>query len=537
MPILRVNLHDGWPMTPNSEWLAWLPAGICLCAALVAAFARAHCWHVLAIATRLGLAVALLNLLSYMRGAIQAPQGFGLAAESIVAMLVAFLGWIIGRYAQQYLEGEPGQPRFAVAFLVTLGAVGTVIVSSHLAVLIAAWILSSAGLHHLLTFYRERAAAVIVAHKKFLASRFAEVFLVAAAVLLFRQWGTFDIAAIDMNAQTVARLPPFAAAAAFLIAAAVILKCAQLPLHGWLIQVMEAPTPVSALLHAGVVNLGGYVLIRLGPLVSASRAAQGLLVAVGALTAALAGLVMLTRITVKVRLAWSTCSQMGFMVMECGLGLYDLALLHLVAHALYKAHAFLAAGDAVRDSLERALVANSSGKGRKPSLAWALLALPAAAVIAAGSAIAWQCAWHLQPPPWIAVMCLACGLAPLLWPLSPHRSRPSASGMLAALLAAQFYFAWHWLLSEGGGFVLPPPRTALALFAGVVLVALYVAQSIVALRPTGSLAVGLYDWAYSGLYLDERFTRLTFRLWPARVPACNTGHHVDCELETRRSPA
>lgn len=524
-------------MTSNPDWLAWLPADIYLCAALVASLARARCWHVLNLATRLSLAVALWNFLSFMWGAVQAPQSFGLAAESIVATLVAFLGWIIGRYAQRYLEGEYGQPRFAVAFLVTLGAVSTVIVSDHLAGLIAAWILSSAGLHHLLTFYRERAAAVIVAHKKFLASRLAEVFLVAAAILLFRQWGTLDIAAIDMHAQTVASLPPFAAAAAFLIAAAVILKCAQLPLHGWLIQVMEAPTPVSALLHAGVVNLGGYVLIRLAPLVSASRAAQGLLVFVGGLTAALAGLVMLTRITVKVRLAWSTCSQMGFMVMECGLGLYDLALLHLVAHALYKAHAFLAAGDAVRDSLERALVEKSTGNGGKPSLAWALLALPAAAVIAAGSAMAWQYACHLQPLPWIAVVCLACGLATLLWPASPHRSRPSASGMLAALSAAQLYFAWHWLLSEGVGLVPAPPRTALALFAGVVLAALYVAQSIVALRPAGSLAVGLYDWVYSGLYLDERFTRLTFRVWPARVPACDTGIHADRELETRRSPA
>ncbi len=132
-----------------------------------------------------------------------------------------------------------------------------------------------------------------------------------------------------------------------LLAFAAILKTAQLPLHGWLIQVMEAPTPVSALLHAGVVNMGGFVLLRVAELIGLVPSAQWLLVIVGSLTAVLAGMVMLTRISIKVRLAWSTCAQMGFMLMEIGLGLYELALLHLVAHSLYKAYAFLSSGEAV----------------------------------------------------------------------------------------------------------------------------------------------------------------------------------------------
>lgn len=110
---------------------------------------------------------------------------------------------------------------------------------------------------------------------------------------------------------------------------------------------MEAPTPVSALLHAGVVNMGGFVLLRVAELIGLVPSAQWLLVIVGSLTAVLAGMVMLTRISIKVRLAWSTCAQMGFMLMEIGLGLYELALLHLVAHSLYKAYAFLSSGEAV----------------------------------------------------------------------------------------------------------------------------------------------------------------------------------------------
>src|SRR5690606_20955596 len=138
-----------------------------------------------------------------------------------------------------------------------------------------------------------------------------------------------------------------------LVALAAILKTAQLPLHGWLIQVMEAPTPISALLHAGVVNLSGFVLLRMAPMLAQSDIAQALLVIVGSLSAALAALVMLTRISIKIRLAWSTCAQMGFMLMEIGLGLYELALLHLLAHSLYKAYSFLSAGDAVEQTVRQ----------------------------------------------------------------------------------------------------------------------------------------------------------------------------------------
>lgn len=92
---------------------------------------------------------------------------------------------------------------------------------------------------------------------------------------------------------------------------AAVLKCARLPFHGWLIQVMEAPTPVSALLHAGVVNLGGVVLLRFAPVVDRAVETRALLVVVGVLTAVVASLVMTTRVSVKVSLAWSTCARWG----------------------------------------------------------------------------------------------------------------------------------------------------------------------------------------------------------------------------------
>ncbi len=496
------------------DWLPWASSGIYVLGALLAAAIPAQGWPVLSASTRVALGLTIIyGAAAPFFAAVSLP---GAGAAPIVSTLIAFLGWVIGAYSRRYLRGEAGQARFTLAFLATLAAVSGVAASTDLGTLIVAWAASSAGLHHLLTFYRERPAAIIVAHKKFLASRLAEVLLVIAAMLLYREWGTLDIPVITAHAQARIVLPWMADAAAVLISAAVLLKCAQLPLHGWLIQVMEAPTPVSALLHAGIVNLGGYVLIRLAPLIGASPVAQTLLVLVGSLTAAIAGLVMLTRITIKVRLAWSTCSQMGFMVMECGLGLYDLALLHLVAHALYKAHAFLTAGEAVRDGLARQLIARTRRYANRRIPLAPLLALPIAWVVAAGSAVLWHSAFGLPMVPWIATALLACGLATLLW--APARGlQPNWRGLVALVAGAQLYVGWHWVVSGWIGVATFPPNFVLAVWSLLVFVALYAAQLAVSLRRPSDSASPFYEWIYAGLYLDERFTRLTFQLWPVRA--------------------
>jgi NAD(P)H-quinone oxidoreductase subunit 5 len=397
-----------------------------------------------------------------------------------------------------------------------------VVASSNLAVIIAAWTASSAGLHHLLTFYRERPAAVIVAHKKFLASRLAESLLVIAAVLYYREWGTLDVPLLNAHVQSGAPVPSAVLAATVLVAGAALLKSAQLPLHGWLIQVMEAPTPVSALLHAGIVNLGGFVLIRLSPLIDASFAAQGLLVVVGSLTAALAGLVMLTRVTIKVRLAWSTCSQMGLMMVECGLGLYDLALLHLVAHALYKAYAFLTSGQAVRDGLERRLITLAGTGVPPPHRLWPLLTLSLAWVVAVTSAALWHVALGLAPVSWIVPVLLACGLATLLW-TTAGGLRVTWTRLVELTAATQLYFGWHWLFAACIGIRSAQASSILSAWACMVFLMLYMAQVWVLTRRRAAPATRLYDWIYAGLYLDESMTRLTFQLWPVRVHSARPG--------------
>jgi NAD(P)H-quinone oxidoreductase subunit 5 len=209
-----------------------------------------------------------------------------------------------------------------------------------------AWIATSLALHPLLLFYPDRAAARRAAHKKFVTARVGDAALLAAAVVLGLRYGSTDMAAI-LQAARAGGGGAMPVAAAALLALAALLKSAQFPAHGWLTEVMETPTPVSALLHAGVVNAGGFLLIRFADVLLLAPGALASLVMIGGFTAVFGGLVMLTQPAVKTSLAWSTVAQMGFMILECGLALFPLALLHILSHSLYKAHAFLASGGAV----------------------------------------------------------------------------------------------------------------------------------------------------------------------------------------------
>jgi NAD(P)H-quinone oxidoreductase subunit 5 len=443
------------------------------------------------------------------------------ALGGLMLLLVAALGWVIVRYSQPYLDGERGQARYLRSLMLTLAAVTLLVLSNNLLVLAAAWIATSLALHSLLTFFDQRPQALIAAHKKFIASRVADLCLIAAVFLVGRELGTLEIDRAVAAAAALPVMPGALQAAALLFVFSALLKCAQLPVHGWLIQVMEAPTPVSALLHAGVVNLGGFLLIRLGTLVADVPAAQALLVVVGSVTAVVAALVMMTRISIKVSLAWSTCAQMGFMLMQCGLGLHDLALLHVVAHSLYKAHAFLGAGGAVEQNRLRQMTPPL------PPLAagaWLLAALGGAVLVAA-AALAWgySAAQMLAQSPALLALCgiVALALTPLLaGPLSRAGMRWMLLAAAAAFAVAFVYFGLHvgftrWLGNSQIGAA--PPMELVAWVLGCFGL-LFVLQGAVRIRPDGAIARTLYPWLFAGLYLDELFTRLTFRLWPARFP-------------------
>jgi len=276
------------------------------------------------------------------------------ALSVTMLLLVGFVSAIVVQFSRNYLDGDPRQGLFIGRLCLTVAAVSLLVLSGNLYQLVFAWIATSLALHGLLVFYRERPAAVIAARKKFITGRIGDVCLVAAAFLMATAFGSSDIATILERARALAEgtsdmVSPGAgiAAAALLLAIAALLKSAQFPAHGWLPEVMETPTPVSALLHAGIINAGGFLVIRFADVMVLSPFSLHVLALVGGFTALFAAVVMLTHSSVKVSLAWSTVAQMGFMLLQCGFGAFALATLHIVAHSLYKAHAFLTSGSVV----------------------------------------------------------------------------------------------------------------------------------------------------------------------------------------------
>ncbi len=268
------------------------------------------------------------------------------AVSATMVLLVTFVGWIVVRYARNYLDGEARQGAFTGWLCLTLASVLLLVTAGNLFELSIAWIAASLFLHRLLLFYPQRIAAQRAARKKFIVTRLADTALLGGVSLLIAAYGTANIGTILVEARSGSGGGLAIGAAGFLAIAAV-LKSAQFPAHGWLTEVMEAPTPVSALLHAGVINAGGFLLIRFADVMLLAPGVLAALVVIGGFTALFGSLVMLTQPAVKTSLAWSTVAQMGFMIFECGLALFPLALLHILAHSLYKAHSFLGSGGAV----------------------------------------------------------------------------------------------------------------------------------------------------------------------------------------------
>lgn len=492
--------------------LAALPAVATVAAAMTIGplTAPARAWRVVGLATQFGLGAALLALGCAIAGAGSVHPWLRVDLPgAVVLLLVAFIGWVIARYSATAVRAEPGEAAYARWLAATLAGALTVVVSNHVALLALAWWFTSFSLHRLLRFYAHRPAARIAAHKKFLMARMADACLALACVLLWHSAGTMRLDELGAWAAKLPSLPLEASAAVLLFALAAILKCAQLPFHGWLIQVMEAPTPVSALLHAGVVNLGGFVLLRLAPLVALSPSAQALLVVVGTASAVLAALVMTTRISIKVSLAWSTCAQMGFMLMQCGLGLWEMALLHLVAHSLYKAHAFLGAGDTVQQVRVSRLL-----PGAEPSAPRQWLATCAGVLVVAVAAFAWKID-PLRDPALLAMGAIvSLALAPLLAGASGARGNPLLllRAWATAFAVACIYFGLHTVLAR---WVAPgvPATQALWWIPALAFAALGVLQPLLA-SPTSALAQRLHPFFYGGLFLDEAVSRLLFRLSP-----------------------
>jgi NAD(P)H-quinone oxidoreductase subunit 5 len=286
-----------------------------------------------------------------------------------------------------------------------------------------------------------------------------------------------------------------------------------------LIQVMEAPTPVSALLHAGIVNAGAFLVIRMSPVVSYSSTALGLLALVGLVTLALAALVMLTQTSVKVSLAWSTTAQMGFMLLECGLGLYSLAMLHLVAHSLYKAHAFLASGSVV-DGFR----APSMNLGTAPLTARrtsAAIAIALAMTLLTGGIYGISLGEH--PALLAAGAIFAIAMTQLLlqvFSMIGSSAFLARAVMLSSVVCASYFTLHHAFELAIAGSVIPVRGSGGAFELVLVAMIMVVFAALLLIQQAlknghSSLRDAIYMHLYNGFYIDVYFTRLLQRVWPA----------------------
>jgi NAD(P)H-quinone oxidoreductase subunit 5 len=262
-----------------------------------------------------------------------------------MTVLVAGVGTVAYRFSLRYLDGEPGQQHFLRWLFFTVVMAFLLMLSTNLLLFFVAWLCTSLGLHQLLTFYRNRAEAHRPARKKFLISRLGDIALIAAIAIVWFNWGTLDLIAFLDRVDEPVAWTAAPTITALLIVIAALTKSAQFPFHSWLPETMESPTPVSALMHAGIINAGGVLLLRFAPLLAEVPLALLNLAFVGALTAIIGMLAMWAQTNVKRTLAWSTVSQMGFMMIQLGLAVFPAAALHLVGHGFYKAWAFLRTGD------------------------------------------------------------------------------------------------------------------------------------------------------------------------------------------------
>jgi len=469
------------------------------------------------------LATALAALGSVLwAGATSSPllgaAGLGLAirldvVSAVMLTLVSFIGVIVVRFSRTYLDGEPRQAAFAGWLGLTLAAVMLFVIAGNVLQLLLAWVATGFGLRRLLLFYPDRAGAQRAGRKQFVMARLGDAALVVALAALWSAFGTGDVATILAMAADGAAAPSVATiTGAIFLAIAALLMSAQFPSHGWLTEVMEAPTPVSALLHAGVINAGGFLLIRFADVMLLAPGALAVLAVVGGFTAIFGAMTMLTQSAVKTSLAWSTVGQMGFMMMQCGLALFPLALLHIVAHSLYKAHAFLASGSAV----DVVSAIRRPGPVAIPNARAVSRAFALALAIYVTMAVAFGLAFGPKSVQAIALgAILILGVAYLIAQgLADEAPRDLTIRTASqAALASLSYFALHaaaaWLTAG----VLPAPPTAGPLEWAVITLAILsfgvvaVAQATFPLWAGHPAAAGLRVHLANGLYANALVDR------------------------------
>jgi len=379
--------------------------------------------------------------------------------SAVLLVHIAAISILIHLFSIRYMQQERGYARFHSLLAFTTFVLFGMVSSANLLMLFMFWQLLS-WLVPLLSYNYPHPPTVRGAFRTFIMQRTGDIAFLAAVVLAYNFYGTLEISelavrahrnlsfawwsgGVEINGATVVTLLIFIAAMS---------KSAQVPFHMWLPDSLYAPTPVHALLHAGIINAGGFLLARLAGLYALTPATLHLVFAVGMLTALLGSSMMLVQNDIKKTLGYSTIGQMGFMIMECGLGGFGLAIFHLIAHGLFKGTIFLNCGYVIHSARQepRQPLGNRVPAGAQFSaLTWmtgfiATLVLPLVIVLAAHGLLNIPLAESQG-----AVIFLFFGWATSSQAiLTLYRLRAAASWKVAAsMLAALFLVALTYLMA------------------------------------------------------------------------------------------
>ena len=257
---------------------------------------------------------------------------------------VTFFSAIVSTYASKYLKGFIFHKRFMLLSFLFTSSVMLLVISNNVFLFILSWLSMGFFMSQLIGIdknWGEAREASKYAQKYFLAGSF---FLTIGIMIISINSGLFTLTELSL---IVSDLPIYVTitSAIFVIAAALV-QSAIYPFHRWLLSAMTSPTPASALMHAGFVNGSGILLAFFASLLFASNMLNVLFI-IGGLTAIIAQFTKLLQVNVKQKLACSTIAQMGFMIMQCGLGFFNAAVVHLILHGFYKSYLFLASGEEI----------------------------------------------------------------------------------------------------------------------------------------------------------------------------------------------
>jgi NADH-quinone oxidoreductase subunit L len=258
-------------------------------------------------------------------------------------LVVSGVGALIIAYSIGYMDKVDEERRYFAYMSLFVFSMLLLVQSSNFLILLAGWGLVGLASYLLIGFEHERPAAVQAAKKAFIMNAFGDATMALALFLLIWKAGTLDYAAAFARADGLSGTVVTLVALGLLGGA--VAKSAQIPIHTWLPDAMEGPTPVSALIHAAtMVTAGVYLLVRASPVFEAAPEIQDVAAGIGAATLLVAGLVALAQTDIKRVIAYSTMSQIGYMFLGAGIGAYANAMFHLMTHAFFKALLFLAAG-------------------------------------------------------------------------------------------------------------------------------------------------------------------------------------------------